>query len=219
MSDSFKTYKFSCVFFLLLIFFFACEKRDDCDYINQTESYDDIKDFRKIPIGGAYKVSSLSTDLSFTSEKLSNSTLYIIADSMGQNVNRFHGNFYFQQYPAWDNFLRKNQLDDFYGHWNISNSSSGFNLNTSFGTSDTTVSKAIVARNGIRLKDGVPIIIVRIMKSVNFGSDHGYLHIFPTTSSKDYCNYLIYEKTSDKVDDDIVRNAQEFILDYQKAHR
>jgi len=207
---------------LLFFISISCHKKDNCDYTSHTESFGEIEDFQKIPIEGVYKVNTtLSTDLTFESEELSNSTLYVTLRSTDQD-DKSHGFFFFHQFPAWDDSSGMNQMNDFYGGWRIVGIPSLFDKNFFFDTSfllpdEDAAPKSIVARNDIRLKNGKPIIVARVIKSLDLKSDYGYSHLYLDPSSKYYCNYLVYEKISDKVDEGMAREIQKIYLEHTKT--
>lgn len=196
------------LFLVVLLIHISCSK-NSCDYEDITKSYDDLKDFQNVPIEGTYKLSDLSTDNSFSSTELLNSNLYFISDST--HDNGLNGQFLFRNYPAWQNESSQNKLENFYGNWIIVTQPGGI-----FGSDRLLMSpfydadfekvspKSMIGSLDVRLMNGQPVIIVRVFKNLDMTSaKFGYSLVYPTSKSKNYCNYLAFVKESVVVNDSV----------------
>lgn len=192
--------------FIASIVLMSCSG-NECDFVNTTEPYHDLSEFQSAPVEGIYKVSSLSTDNSFNSNELSKARLHFISDST--TANGLTGQFLFTGYPGWDNATSQNKLEDFYGTWNVVTQPSGIFesdrlLISPFYTADfeKVSAKSMVGTLEVRIMNGQPVIVVRVLKDLNMtDAKFGYSFVYPTSKSKDYCNYLVFEKESSTIND------------------
>ncbi len=200
--------------FFSFLFLLSCSS-DNCDYNDTTNSYEKIEDFSTTTVGGVYKLSSLSTDNTFDKSQLANSALYVITDSL--NPMGLNGKFYFHDYPAWDNASSRNNLEDFYGEWHITFQSAliggkRFHFEPMYFADFEKVSpKSMVAALDVRLSNGNPVIIVRVLRNFTTDAKFGYSLIYSTPESKDFCNYLVFEKVSPVVSDSIKSQTMDYI--------
>lgn len=194
----------------------------DCDFVKATEPYHDLAEFQSVPVEGIYKVSALSTDNSFNSSELSMSRLHFISDST--TTNGLNGQFLFAGFPGWDNATSQNKLEDFYGTWTIATQPGGI-----FGSDRLLISpfyvadfekvsaKSMVGNLEIRLNNGQPIVVVRVLKDLDMtDAKFGYSFVYPTSKSKDYCNYLVFEKESSTVNDSTKNKMVSFLNSVSK---
>jgi hypothetical protein len=110
-------------------------------------------------------------------------------------------------------------LEDFYGTWTIATQPGGI-----FGSDRLLISpfyvadfekvsaKSMVGNLEIRLINGQPIVVVRVLKDLNMtDAKFGYSFVYPTSKSKDYCNYLVFEKESSTVNDSTKNQIVSFL--------
>ena len=195
------------ILFFIFIISISCSS-NDCDFVNTTEPYQHSGEFQTNPIEGTYKLSPMSTDNSFDSRELSNARLHFVSDPTSDGLNGLNGQFLFTNYPGWDNATSQNKLEDFYGSWTIATQPGGIfrdgrlSIAPFYADFDNASAKTMVGNLDVRLRVGQPIIVVRVLKDLNMAdAKFGYSLVYPTSQSKNYCNYLVFEKVSAAVND------------------
>ena len=185
---------------LLLHFVFASCSRTDCPWEKETEEFTEAN-LRSNVMTGAYKISTGSTDGSISTDSLSKSILYLVADSISALNNR--GLLHFVGFPYWENESGINRLGEFYGSWEVQLdkgnilSKNLFVLSPSFYEGDRYPGKSIVMRHDIRMRNGKPLLLIAVLKDFSNDSEFGNSLVYGSAKSMDACNYLIFEKSGE----------------------
>jgi hypothetical protein len=80
-----------------------------------------------------------------------------------------------------------------------------------YGHDENVSPKTLVGNLEVRLSNSVPVIVVRVLKDLDLTeAKFGYSLAYPTSTSKDYCNYLVFERQSVTVNDSTRNQIEEY---------